>query len=94
MSQEMVTIEAASRKETGKGYARKLRKKDMIPAVLLDKGQSTLLELNPKLLSKAYQGGKKFNLKFNGKTSVVEVKELQIDVVKRLPLHIDLVYAK
>lgn len=93
MSQELVTIEAKTRDKTGKGYARKLRSSGMIPANLLNKGKSTMLELDPKLLSKAWQGGKKFNLKWNGETKPVVITDLQINVVKRLPLHVDLQYA-
>lgn len=94
MSEQMVTIEATSRTQTGKGYARKLRREGKIPGVLMENGKSTMLELNPKLLSKAYLGGRKFNMTFNGQTRVVEIKDVAIDVVKRLPLHVDLMYAK
>ena len=90
---ELHTIEATVRTTTGKEYNRKLRKAGKIPAVLLDKGKATSLEFNPKLLYKAYkQSDKKFNLTLNGVTRVVFVKELQIDRLKRLPLHVDLVY--
>ena len=46
-----VTIEAALRTGTGKSYTRKLRKSGKIPAVMLEKGKATNLELDPKLLS-------------------------------------------
>lgn len=95
MSEQLVTIDAVARESFGKGVNRKMRRDGMIPATLMDKGKSTHLSLNPKLLGKAYkEGGKKFNLNFSGKTSVVEIKELQIDVIKRLPLHVDLMFAK
>jgi large subunit ribosomal protein L25 len=93
MSTELVTIAAEARTETGKGYARKLRAESKIPAVIYDKAKSTSIELNPHLLSKAVKSGGKFNLEFNGSTKVVKVQELQLDPVKRIPLHIDLVYA-
>ncbi len=93
MSNELLTIAAAERKETGKGYARKLRADSKIPAVIYDKAKATALELNPHLLSKVVQSGGKFNLELNGTTKVVKVQELQLDPVKRIPLHLDLVYA-
>jgi large subunit ribosomal protein L25 len=85
-----VTIAATARTKSGKGNSRKLRAAGKIPAVLNGKGKSTLLELDPKLLSKAWLGGKKFNLDFNGKTTPVTISELQIDPVRRLALHVDL----
>ena len=95
MGNDLVTIEAVRRTECGKGSCRKLRKSGMLPAVLLEKGQSTLLEFNPKYLGKAYkEAGHKFNLSFEGKTRVVYVKELQIDKVRRDPLHVDLMFAE
>lgn len=94
MSEELVKIEASPRQLTGKSHIRKLRKSGLIPGVLLDKGQSFPLEFDPKWLGKAYKGGKKqFELTFNGVTRVVKVVDLQVDPVKRVPLHVDLVYA-
>lgn len=90
-----LVIEAQARKTTGKEYARKLRKAGKIPAVLNDNGQSMSLELDPKLLPKAWTGNdKKFTLSFNGQQRQVEIKELQIDPVKRIALHVDLAYVK
>ncbi len=86
-------IEAAKREKTGKGYARQLRRKELIPANLLVKGKSTPLELNPKLLSKAWQSGKTFTLSFEGTSKTVRIQELQLDPVKRVAIHVDLVYA-
>lgn len=88
----LVTIEAVKRTETGKSYTRKLRQKGMIPANLMDGGKSTMLELNPKLLSKAWKSTKTFNLTLEGKTKTVKIHELQINVVNRQALHVDLMY--
>ncbi len=88
-----VTIEAVGRTGTGKSYTHKLRRAGKVPGVLLEKGKSTLLELDPKLISKAWKSGdRKFNLVFNGKTSPVKIHELQIDPVKRYCVHVDLMY--
>lgn len=88
---EQLTIEATKRTGTGKSYTRKLRTAGKVPAVLLEKGKSTLLELDPKLLSKAWKNNdRKFSMVLDGKTTVVKIQELQIDPVKRHCLHVDL----
>lgn len=90
-----ITIEAASRTGTGKSYTRKLRLAGKIPANLSVKGKSTLLELDPKLLPKAWkENNKSFDLTFNGTTKKVLITELQIHAVKRTALHVDLTYAE
>jgi ribosomal protein L25 (general stress protein Ctc) len=89
-----VTIEAALRTGTGKSYTNKLRRAGKIPAVLLENGKSTILELDPKLLSKAWKtGGRKFDMVLEGKTVAVKIQELQLDPVKRVALHVDLIKA-
>ena len=86
-----LTIEATTRTGTGKSYTRKLRRGGKVPAVLLENGKSTLLELDPKHLPKAWKSNdRKFNMVFNGKTTAVKIQELQIDPVKRSCLHVDL----
>lgn len=94
MSDKLVTIEAAVRKDTGKGANRKLRVSGKIPAVFYEKGKAQSLELDPKLLPKAWTGGKKFNLSMDGKTRLVKIQELQVEPVRRLALHVDLVPAE
>lgn len=93
MSDSLLSIEASVRTDSGKTYARKLRKAGKIPAVLLDKGKATLLVLEPKWLHKAYKDGKQFNLVLNGESKLVKIQEVQIDALKRSPLHVDLMYA-
>lgn len=88
-----ITIEAALRTGTGKSYTNKLRRAGKVPAVLLEKGKSTLLELDPKQLPKAWKSNeRKFNLVLNGKTSAVKIQELQVDPVKRYCVHVDLMH--
>ena len=89
-----VTIEAALRTGTGKSYTHKLRNAGKIPAVMLESGKATNLELDPKLLPKAWKfGGRKFNMVLDGKTIAVKIQELQLDPVKRTALHVDLMKA-
>ena len=86
-----VAIEATLRTGKGKTYTRKLRRDGKVPAVLNSKGKSTLLELDPKLLSRAWRDcGKQFDLVLGGQTQRVEITELQVHPVKRLALHVDL----
>jgi len=93
MSDLNITIEATARTGTGKSYTHKLRRAGKVPAVLLDKGKSTLLELDPKLLPKAWKSNeRKFNLVLDGKTTAVKIQELQVHPVKRHCVHVDLMH--
>jgi ribosomal protein L25 (general stress protein Ctc) len=89
----MVTIEAELRQQTGKSYCRKVRKRGWIPANLMHESKATMIELDPKLLSKAWLGDKKFNLVLSGVTKVVFIQELQVHALKRHALHVDLIYS-
>jgi len=91
---ELITIEASKREKTGKGHNHKLRAAGKIPANLLEKGKSTLIELDPKLLPKAWKSeGRAFNLSLGGVVTKVKIQELQIDPIKRFALHVDLIRA-
>lgn len=87
---ELITIQGFLRQGTGKSYCRKLRKNNRIPANLLGAKENSLLELDDKWLSKAWKGGKKFNLKLNNEIKPVLIKELQISPVRREAVHVDL----
>ena len=93
MSEELVTIEGQARRGLGKSNSRKIRKDGWVPANLNINGKNEVLEISPKWLGKAYKMGKQFNLVYNGETRQVKVIELQIDPVRRVPLHVDIVYA-
>ena len=90
----LMTIAATRREQTGKGYARKLRRADKLPGVVLDRGKSTAIELDPKLLGKVWQSGKRFVLQLDGETHNALLHEVQIDAVKRTPLHVDIMYVR
>lgn len=93
MSEELVTIAGVVRTGKGKTYAKSLRKKGMIPGVIIGQGKSTSIELDPKWLHKAYKASKSFNLEMDGTAKLVKIKDVQLDPVKRVPLHVDLMYA-
>lgn len=89
--EDLVTIQGFLREETGKGYCRKLRQQDRVPANILGvEKKDSLIEIEAKWLSKAWQNGKKFNLKIGDEVKTVSIKELQISPVKRQALHVDL----
>ena len=90
MSQELITIEAFPREVINKSYNKKIRKEGRIPAVLLEKGKATHLELTSKFLHRAWTGGKRFNMKLGDSTKVVKIQELQLNAVRREALHVDL----
>ena len=87
---EMVTIAATLREKTGKGNNRKLRKTGKIPGVFLERGKSTSIELDPKLLPKAMKNGKKLNITLDGATKAVTIQEILIHPIKRHAMHVDL----
>jgi large subunit ribosomal protein L25 len=88
----MITIEGKHREVTGKGACRRMRRDGVIPAVLCHKGKTTMLEINPKFLARAWQNEKSFNLSLDGKVLPVRITELQLDHVKRTALHVDLAH--
>lgn len=95
MSEQLIAIDAEVRTATGKNENRRLRTRGKVPGVLCDNGKATSVTLEGKLLSRAYKSpGRKFNMKLNGAEKTVFIQELQIDHVKRLALHVDLIPAK
>ncbi len=92
---QQLKLSATVRKETGKGVARRLRKKGTLPAVLYGhKTTSMPLEVDLKQFTQVIlgeKGGRKlFGLSIEGNTEkTVVIKELQIEPVKRNYLHVD-----
>ena len=91
---EQLTIAATRREKTGKGYARKLRRAEQLPGVILDRGKSTAIELDPRLLGKVWKSGKRFVLQLDGEAHKARLHDVQIDAVKRTPLHVDIMYER
>jgi large subunit ribosomal protein L25 len=91
---ERITINAEKREETGKGTARSLRRKDMIPAVLYRGGGSLPIKLARKEITQFINttAGEQImvNLQFaNGETKLALVKDYQVEPTKRELLHAD-----
>lgn len=95
---EKSKLNATVRKETGKGVARRLREKGMLPAVVYGhKTASIPLTIDLKQLKHLTTGEKSehklFDLSIEGNGGPIEkivmIKELQINPVKRHYLHVD-----
>lgn len=94
MAKSVLNVE--TRVRTGKGGSRKVRQDGLVPAVVYGKGVEALnLRLDPKALQKAVATEAGWNtlitLKGNGPFDglVVILKDMQIDAIRRNPMHID-----
>lgn len=91
---ERMTISAERRVEVGKGAARSLRRKEMIPAVLYRGGDSQPIKFSKKDLLKFINttAGQQVmvNLQFeDGTSKLALMKDYQIDPIKGELLHAD-----
>ncbi len=87
-------LTAEVRTAGGKGPARQLRSKGLIPAVFYGPGtDGLLLAIAPKALKKAlsteYKHNQLIKLSIGGKTELALVREVQVDVLRREPRHCD-----
>lgn len=91
---ERSSIKAEKREESGKGVARSLRRKGLIPGVMYREGNSLPIQLDkPELLKFLHRSGGEqviVNLTFpDGETRLALVKNYQVDPVNRELLHTD-----
>ena len=91
---ERIIIHAEKREETGKGAARSLRRKSMIPAVLYRAGGSLPIKLPKKEITQFINttAGEQImvDLQFtDGESKLALVKDYQIDPTRRELLHAD-----
>lgn len=93
---ETVRLMALSRKETGKGVARRLRRAGKLPAVLYGHGMSTVLAVDDKELWNIRQSEAGANTIIdlvigddNPETCSAILREVQIDPVSRAQVHAD-----
>jgi large subunit ribosomal protein L25 len=97
MAENIVTAER--REEKGKGPARRLRQKGLIPAVVYGRKQEpTHLAVDPTVLLKAIETPHRFNtvltLKLDGADKHVLFKDYTVDPVTRKLLHADFLEVK
>lgn len=87
------TIEASTRSARGKNESRRLRAAGRIPANLLDRGNSTPIEIDErefeKLIASGLRSSSKFKLKLNGAEQEVLAKEIHRHPVSGRILHVD-----
>jgi large subunit ribosomal protein L25 len=89
-------LEATARAGTGKGAARQARREGLVPGVVYGGGEDPQpININYHVLLKKLKAGKflstLFNLKIDGNDDVrVICRNVQRDVVKDLPTHLDL----
>jgi large subunit ribosomal protein L25 len=100
MDMEFLKLDATVRKRRGKGPARRLRARDLVPAVLYKKGQpTTAIAVNPGRLVKALSGPLRTNTVLSLELAdspkdvpaecKVIVRDHQFDPVTRQLLHVD-----
>ena len=96
MAEETPNLEAIERTGTGKGAARQARRDGMVPGVVYGGGLDPLpIQISRNVLLKKLRAGRflstLFNLKVAGREDVrVICRDVQRDVVKDLPTHLDL----
>jgi large subunit ribosomal protein L25 len=88
------TLAAETRQQTGKGAARQLRSKGLVPAVYYGPGHEPVgLAVSPKeltaALSTAHGRNALITLSISGKTELAMVQDLQVHPVTRKPVHVD-----
>ena len=91
---EQPIIAAQPRERAGKGAARATRRAGMVPAVVYgDKKEPELIQLPfNELLKTVNKGGfmsTVFQIEMDGKQTRVIPKDLQLDPVKDMPIHVD-----
>lgn len=89
-----VTLNVTMRELKSKGELGKYRAAGKIPLVIYGKGEKNLNGLVDakeleKILSQGSSGNTIFNLKIGNDTKKAIIKDIQIDVVKRNPVHVD-----
>jgi large subunit ribosomal protein L25 len=91
---ERITINAEKREEFGKGAARGLRRKNMIPAILYRGGGSIPIKFSKKelmqFINRTYGEQIMVNLQFaDGESKLALVKDYQVDPTRGELLHAD-----
>lgn len=91
---ELIPLKATARPRAGKGAARQARRDGQVPAVIYgDNKTPETINLEYNMLWKQVLKGQftstAFELDVDGKKQVVLARDLQVDPVKDLPLHVD-----
>ena len=91
---DITTLAVVQRDRVGKGSARAARREGRVPAVVYgDKREPAPVTVARKELDKALQAGGFFNklieLRLDGKAQIVLPRDVQLDAVTEVPLHVD-----
>jgi ribosomal protein L25 (general stress protein Ctc) len=91
MANELPVLEATNRDKTGKENNKKLRSEGMVPANLLNKGKANSLQVNLREFARAKKNSvdQQILLKTAGGEFRVKITELQVNRLKREPIHVD-----
>ena len=94
MANQLIELKAAARERVGKGAARHARRENRVPAVVYGAAQppeSITLEYNElwKQVLKGKFTSTVFEIDVNGKKTKVIPRDIQLDPVKDVPIHID-----
>ena len=94
MAQHSTELKATARPRAGKGAARQARREGKVPGVIYGDGQppeTIALDYNDlwKQVIKGHFTSTVFELDVDGKKSRVIPRDLQVDPVKDLPIHVD-----
>ncbi len=94
MAQQINTLKATVRAKSGKGAARAARREGLVPGVIYgDKLEPQTINLNYNDLWKAYIKGHftstVYEIDVEGKSNRVIPRDIQVDPVKDLPVHVD-----
>jgi large subunit ribosomal protein L25 len=93
MAQQISEIKASARPRAGKGGARTVRREGRVPGVVYGSGEAENITLDHRELVLLLGRGKflstVFDLNIDGSKLKVIPREVQLDPVKDLPLHVD-----
>ncbi len=89
-------LDATKRENRGKGAARRLRMSGEIPAIVYGgKSETVSVAISPKYLTRILLGPKRRNtvidLNVDGSTQQVMVRDVQKNVIRREPIHVDFI---
>lgn len=91
---EVTELKASARPRAGKGAARQVRREGRVPAVIYgDKKTPETISLDYNDLWRTYTKGRftatVFDISVDGKTHRVLARDIQLDPVKDIPVHVD-----
>jgi large subunit ribosomal protein L25 len=94
MAQQTIELKATARPRAGKGAARQARREGKVPAVIYGDGkapETIALDYNDlwKQVLKGHFTSTVFEVEVDGKKHLVIPRDLQVDPVKDLPIHVD-----